>query len=419
MRAALIRTIAVFALFLAPFQVCLAQQDTTVVRISKEWTRLFEIIDEYYLEDINHYRCYQQAQVSGISGCLDSFSEYFSYEEYVRFTEEVNRHYAGVGMRVARRGNHFVLFPFPGTPAARAGILPYDVLAQVDSTRVTYDREITDSDQRDVVRRIRGEPGTIVQLVVQRGDSLLLPFTMQREEITYPSLAAKVIDADTAGADSIGFIGIYSESDKTAEELARAMDDFIGRGIRKFVYDLRGNPGGSFQEALDMLQLFSPAAGYLMVTKREKYTKGLYVAQAPGRYRGINIVLLTDGFTASAAEIFAGVLQDWGVAEIVGKPTFGKGVGQTLVPLWGGLVPDPGSPVLKITSFRFLLGRDQAQLSADSTLQPDYMVEFTLTQDEVEQFRREAANINLATDVYINPVLDKQLKKAVELLREK
>jgi carboxyl-terminal processing protease len=315
-------------------------------------------------------------------------------------------------MFVSRRGNQVIVFPLPGTPASRAGIFPRDVLIAVDTVDVTGERDLTDSDLQRITSLVRGDSGTVVNLIFERHGVRVGPLSVRREPIVIRSVQYAAVDS------AIGYVRVFSFSDSTASEFGRAMDSLRVRGTNRFIIDLRHNGGGLMDQALRMAELFSPTHRDLLVTLSYRQSSERLRAEAVGPFAGSRVVILTDGFTASASEIFAGILQDWGVAQIVGEPTFGKGVAQTVVPLWqrpdGS--PAPDSPVIILTNLRYLVGNGARPVTEENPLQPNYLVAERLTREEADSLGVELQRAN-PTQVYFNPRFDPQLRRAIELLR--
>ena len=390
-----------------------SNRDSVLHRINLEWLRIFEVIEEEYYKPVDYTRCYEAVQRSGLSGCLDRFSAYFSPSDWREELRSMNGRFSGVGMIASRRGNSIHLFPYPGTPAARAGILPGDILLMVDTVDVRSRYEIDDAYISRVLRLIRGDSGTVVRLVVERRGRRLPPITIQRAPIVIPSVYYRLI------LPRVGYIRVTQFSDHVFYDFVSALDSLRRQGAERFIFDVRNNPGGFLGEALNMLGLFARDSLQVMVT--QEYLGGRrneIAVQGAGPLSGIRAVVLVNEFSASAAEIFAGVLQDWGVAELVGRSTFGKGIGQAIVPLWtlpNGR-PRPDSPVLMLTHFQYLIGTRRTAISEGSGLRPDHEVSDSLSSLESAQLQIEIRNAN-PTELYISPRFDRQLRRAIRLLR--
>ncbi len=405
------RTFIVSIVLVAIFSVAynLSHRDPALGSTSRDWKRIFQIIDENYVDNVDHYACFEKTQSGGISACLDRFSEYFSGKEWKEFSSMVNGRYAGVGMTMKRDGTNIHLFPYPGMPASKAGILPNDVLLQVDSTKITQEEDASENELRRAANLVRGEPGTTVHVTVKRGDAIIGPLFIVREKIVVPSVLYKRI------APTIGYVRIGQFGESTATDFLHALDDLTDYGEDKnmsFIFDVRGNPGGLVDTVVAMLEDMAPTSNDLIITLKYKTRSEEKKAGKEGRFGYAHGVILTDGFSASASEIFAGTLQDWGNFKLVGGKTYGKGVGQVIVPLYRW---QSDSPVLKLTTFHYLVGNNRKPVLAKKGLAPDYPVEGALASGDIERFKKDMASHD-PTKPYLNLEIDKSLKKALELL---
>jgi carboxyl-terminal processing protease len=318
--------------------------------------------------------------ISGLVGSLnDPYSEFFNPDETKSFESQISGSFDGVGMEVGIKDNILtVIAPLKDTPAYKAGIQPGDKILKIDNT-VTTNLNVDDA-----IKLMRGDKGTTVTLTILR-DPEQQPQIIKivRDTIAIPTL-------DTINRkDGIFVIKLYSFDQNSADLFRGAMKQFVASGDTKLVLDLRGNPGGYLDAAVDMASWFLP--GDKTVVTEDYGTK-----QAPDVFKskGYNIftnklkfVVLIDGGSASASEILAGALQDNGIAKLVGAQSFGKGSVQEVV----NVTPDT---ILKITVARWLTPNGTS--ISEKGLTPDYPV--AITQKDVDA------------------KLDPQMDKAVELL---
>ena len=230
--------------------------------------------------------------------------------------------FGGIGAAIEADAAGYILHPLPDQPAAAAGIQDGDRLLRVDaqpiSTTLTLD---------EVIALVRGEPGTQVTLVVARAQKGRPPqeitVVVTRAEIVTPSMEWRLLDDDPQTAD-VGYIRHTIFSERSAQEMRQAIDELTHRGARRFIWDLRGNPGGLLSAAVETADMWLDEGTILIEEKADgtrktlSATPGDLTANAP-------LVVVVDGGSASAAEIVAGALRDHGRARLVGTKTFGKG----------------------------------------------------------------------------------------------
>lgn len=388
-----------------------SQRDSMVALMTRDSARIFEIIDQYYYTRVNHERCFREMVRTGdVSTCLDRYSHYFTSKAWTDQQNYLNSRYSGIGMTLVRRGNRIVVFPLPRGPAARAGILSGDVLIKIDSFSVVRDTEVTDRELQEFSSRIRGESGSMVLLTLERRGLLMPTIAVSRERITMPSVRYSLIFR------RIGYIRIYFFSDHLFEEFFDAMESLRRAGANRFIFDLRNNPVGLLGQALNAAALFADSANIPLIAQQSREGQRLYFSTEPGVFRNIRPVILVNHYTASAAEIFSGILRDWGRAELVGRPTFGKGIGQTVIPISPMLdgSPLPGTPIMILTNFRYLIGTRRLSISEGNGLQPNYLVSEELSQEEAAALEIDMRDRD-PNDLYLNPRFDKSLRRAIEI----
>ncbi len=262
-----------------------------------------------------------------VKGILESLSDpYASYldpQHLGFFNEQNDGEFEGIGITVsAREGKPYVVSVIPNTPAEEAGLEADDIIVSIDGTR-------RDEWQlEEVVKRIRGEAGTKVALEVQRGEEdKLRSFSITRASIDLPNFDASL-------KSGVGYVRLYGFNAKAADDIREAMMGLERQGAKSFVLDLRDNPGGMLESAVQVTSLFIEDGVVVRVEERGKpeivhRAIGKKVIDAP-------LIVLINGNSASASEIVAGALQDHGRARIVGDKSVGKGSVQTVRELSGG-----------------------------------------------------------------------------------
>ena len=319
-----------------------------------------------------------------ISGLMDSlndpYSVFFGPEETKWFEDEIAGNFIGVGMEVGIKDKTLtVIAPLKDTPAYRASIKPGDKILKIDE-RVTSGLGI-----EEAIKMIRGEKGTTVALTIFReGDKDPKEIKIVRDTINIPTLDTEL------RKDGIFVIKLYSFSANSANLFRQALKQFSESGTEKLLLDLRGNPGGYLESAVDMASWFLPK-GKVVVSEDYGDDKKPEVFRSKG-YDVFNtdmlkFIILIDGGSASASEIVAGAMQDHGIARLVGAKSFGKGSVQEPIKI----TPDT---LLKITVAKWLT--PNGNLIEKKGLTPDYQIEITRKDLDAKK--------------------DPQLEKAVELL---
>ncbi len=262
-----------------------------------------------------------------IQGLLDSLDDphamYFDAEHFEFFTDHTDGDFGGVGINISQREEVvFVVSVIEGTPAEEAGIQPDDEFVGVDG--VTRERWTVD----EIVKRVRGPEGTTVELEMRReGDDELLTFTVERANIEIPNVESELID-------DVGYIKLLTFNLRSSASLADEIEKLTAEGATSFVIDVRNNPGGLLSSSVEVASLFIADGVVVRVEERERApiehrARGGVATDAP-------VVLLVNENSASASEVLAGALQDYGRATIVGAKTFGKGSVQTVEELRSG-----------------------------------------------------------------------------------
>lgn len=246
--------------------------------------------------------------------------------------------FGGIGARIEKKETGFFLRPIPDQPAAVAGILDGDQLLKVDDAEISNEMS---SD--DVVAHIRGEVGTEVALVVSRtltatATIQALDFKILRAELELPSIFWQVVITDSAESGNpikIGYMQQSIFSERTPDEMTKALTEMRQQGADRFIWDLRGNPGGRVDSATQLADIWLDQ-GIIVSEKHADGTNDTIEAKTGGDGVDLPLLLVVDGGSASASEIVAGALRDNGRAQLIGQRTFGKGSVQLLYTLSDG-----------------------------------------------------------------------------------
>ena len=300
--------------------------------------RVYREVSVNYVDEIDPEK-FMQAGIDGMLGTLDPYTVYIDREEGDEVDLLTTGKYGGIGVTIGVRDRSVrVINVMDGYSAQRQGIVPGDVFLEIDGVKVSGKKP-------DEVRGLtRGEPGTSVKVTVEReGESKPLEFTLIREEI-------QVHNVTYTGfvSDGIGYIRLERFSRNAGEEVRQAIRDLKTQGtVKGVVLDLRGNPGGLLDAAVDVVSKFIPRGSLVVSTRgRRAEADRQYTSTEEPLLPGTPLAVLTDRNSASASEIVAGAIQDLDQGVIVGTRSFGKGLVQTIVPLNYGAQ-------LKITTARY------------------------------------------------------------------
>ncbi len=284
----------------------------------------------------------------------DPYTEYLNEEAEEDFNEALNGSFTGIGAELGKDGPNIVIVaPIAGYPAEKAGLQAKDIIAEIDG-EPAYDLSITEA-----VKKIRGPADTQVKLTVIRNNSRELEFEITRAQITIPSVKHEVIEGN------IGYLQISRYSEDTAKLAADAAREFKSKGVKGVILDLRNNPGGLLDAAVDVSSLWLKNKKVLD-EKRSEVIVRTYRSRGTPLLEGMPTVVLINEGSASASEITAGALKDHGAATLIGQKTFGKGSVQQIDQLNSG-------GALKVTIARWFTpnGRniDKEGIEPDETVE--------------------------------------------------
>lgn len=284
-------------------------------------TETWEIIHREYLnQPIDDEKLVQGALRGMMDSLEDPYSSYMDPQEYQAQSAPLDGEYTGIGAWVDTSGEWLVILsPMPASPSETVGILPGDRVIAVDG------EDVAGVDPSVVLNKILGPAGTAVQLTMQRNGEVL-EFEVERAVIAIPSVDYRLMD------EGIGYIRLYSFGANSLDEVTQALIDLKSQGADRVIFDLRNNSGGFVDSAVEITSIFL-AEGNIMIEEWGDGSRNIY--QHTGKTLDAEspmVVLINEG-SASASEIMAGALQDYGRAKLIGSTTFGKGYIQNWIPL--------------------------------------------------------------------------------------
>jgi carboxyl-terminal processing protease len=363
-----------------------------------------------YVDSTNlTYRKLTYSAIRGMIGSLDPHSEFLDAQDYQQLQDDTEGQFGGLGLVVAMKDGYVtVVAPMEDSPGFRAGILTGDRIVKVDG------KSVEKLPLGEVVKHLRGDPGTTVSVTIQRaatGDQK--DFALTRAIIQMDMV--KDINGKKAfplGADGIGYVRITEFGDKTGDELEAALGKLKSQGMKALILDLRLNPGGLLEEAVNVCEKFLPR-GQLVVSTEGRDPAQNSVLRADGRgdeLKGMPMVILVNLDSASASEIVTGCLQDLHRAVILGEKTFGKGSVQSIFPLDG--------PALKLTVAKYYT--PSHRVIHEHGIEPDIVVPMTEEQEAALLLGRLPGgleSLDAPNRVRVAQIRDVQLERAEDLLK--
>jgi carboxyl-terminal processing protease len=291
----------------------------------KTFSEVLDHVKKHYVEDVKTKDLIYGA-IRGMLATLDPHSAFMPPDVYKEVQVETKGEFGGVGIQIGMKENRLtVIAPIDGTPAERAGVKPSDVILKVNN-ETTKDMTLMDA-----VQKMRGPKGTKVTLTIHReGVAEPLVFVLTRELIKIESVKSKMLES------SIGYIRLTQFQDQTAKDMSGALKKLREQKMQSLVLDLRNNPGGLLTAAIDVSEQFVGLNRLIVYIKTREGRKDDYVSHIKDQPEDYPMIILVNEGSASASEIVAGALQDWGRAVVVGVQTFGKGSVQTILPLGDG-----------------------------------------------------------------------------------
>ncbi len=365
------------------------------------------LINAYYVNgDPVKLDTLTESALEGMMSNLDPYSEYLDKEEFQLLEEDSSQEFGGIGIRIELKDDRLtIVAPIEGTPGDEAGLLRGDQIIRVEN------ESLEGVSLRRCIELLRGKPGTRVTLGVFRPrEDREFEVEVERALIEVESVRGiRMLD------NQIGYLRIIQFGSKTGEEVKAALKKLEKRGMKAVVVDLRNNPGGLLEAAVDVLESFFGEDQLVVYTEgRNEYSNNKWYTENGDGVRSYPMVVMVNSGSASASEIVAGALKDTGRATIVGEKTFGKGSVQTVLPLGNGAG-------LRLTTAKFYT--PGGYVIHENGIKPDVVVKSSAEEDRKLAIQRNRLPLmtreEFVAQFEFEPIEDSQLKKAIEILLPK
>lgn len=353
-----------------------ASSDEVPLDELRRFTEVYDRIQSDYVESVDDETLVRNA-IRGMLERLDPHSAYLDASEYEQLQEGTRGEFGGLGMEVGTRDGFVeVIAPIDGTPAEAAGIQPGDLIIRLDG------QSVKGMELQEAVSQMRGEVGTEITLSILRdGDDTPREITLERAIIQVQSVRTRMLEP------GFGYLRISQFQSRTGEDVLEAVDalNHESDGLEGLVLDLRNNPGGVLDAAVDVSDAFLSNGEIVSTRGRVERSRSRFTATPNDALNGAPLVVLVNAGSASAAEIVAGALQDHRRAVIMGEQTFGKGSVQSIMPLRSG-------SAVKLTTARYYTP-DGRSIQAEGIV-PDVEIA-NVTVSEGEASRRSTRESDL------------------------
>jgi len=340
--------------------------------------------------------------IQGMTDTLDGYSQFLDQESFREITEETKGEFGGVGIEIGvREGILTVISPIDDTPAYKAGIKAGDMVVKIEK-ETTRDMSLDDA-----VKKLRGKPGTKVSItVIREGIDKVLDFDIKRAVIKLKSIKEyKILEED------IGYVKLIEFQERTPQDLEKAVRELMKQGAHSLVLDIRNNPGGLLEAAVDVADSFLSKGDMIVYTEGRDPEKRLeFKSQKEPDFPDLDMVVLVNKGTASAGEILAGAIKDNKRGVIVGVPTFGKGSVQTVIPL-------KDETALRITTASYFTPSGKSL--RDTGVDPDIYVKYYKTPKKSDKDKESKKKIEVFEGLEKDESKDKGPEKEKDKKDEK
>jgi carboxyl-terminal processing protease len=372
------------------------------------FARAIELLRQDYVDgNKTGYHDLITAALKGMLSSLDPHSQYMDPNDFRDMQDDTRSRFNGLGIEVSmKNGLPTVVSPMEDTPAAKAGILSGDQILKINGTAT--DR----MELQDAVNLLRGSPGQKVTMTLLRPSTKeVREYTLERVEIKVQSVkGARLLDPELTGPFKVGYVRLIQFNEPTADELGKALDDLQKQGMQALILDLRNNPGGLLNSAVDVCAQFLPPNTKVVSTQgRAESQQRDYATSAVAKERPqFPLALLVNEGSASGAEIVCGALKDLHRAILVGETTFGKGSVQNVLQL-------PDGSALRFTTAKYYT--PSKKVIHGNGVTPNIRVSMTADQERQLFSIRSNDNIRPEDDKVVIKTKDPQMLRAIDALK--
>ena len=395
------------ALFAQEEQPGKSEEDNGYAQISIFAKALELIRQDYVDENKTNYHDLINAAMKGMLSSLDPHSQFMDPDDFRDMQDDTRSRFNGLGIEVSmKNGLPTVITAMEDTPAARTGILSGDQILRING--ISTER----MDLQDAINVLRGPAGAKLTLTLLRPSTKeIKEYTLQRAEIKIQSVkGARLLDLELTGPYKIGYVRLVQFNEPTADELAKALDELQKQGMQALVLDLRNNPGGLLNSAVDVCAQFLPPNTKVVSTQgRVASQQHDYSTSGAKKERpSFPMVVLINEGSASGAEIVAGALKDLHRAVLVGETTFGKGSVQNVMQL-------PDGSAVRFTTAKYYT--PSKQVIQGNGVAPNIRVAMTAEQERSLFALRNTGNMKPEDDKSIIKATDPQMLRAIDALK--
>jgi carboxyl-terminal processing protease len=372
------------------------------------FAKVLQLVRQDYVDETKSaYSVLISAALKGMLSSLDPHSQFLDSREYKAVQDDTRSRFSGVGVVLTQKdGRLVVVSTMDGGPAERAGILPADQVLRVDGQLAEK------LGVAEAASLLRGDSGAAVGMTIYRPSNRdTFEVELQREAISVPSVRdAKLLPREGSAESNIGYVRITQFNTTTGGELLKALEELEKKGMQGLILDLRGNPGGLLEAAIEVAAHFLPAGSLVVSTEGRVSSQNKSYRTPANSIPRANypIALLVNGGSASAAEILAGALKDLRRAVLVGETTFGKGSVQSVIPL------ADGSAIRLTTAKYYTPGK---QVIHEQGIQPTIRAAVSSEQERLLALQRREGVLDAKEKTELAGFLDLQLERASETLR--
>jgi carboxyl-terminal processing protease len=399
--------LSVFSAFAQEAEPAKSEEDNGYAQISIFAKALELIRQDYVDENKTSYHDLVNAAMKGMLSSLDPHSQFMDPDDFRDMQDDTRSRFNGLGIEVSmKNGLPTVITAMEDTPAAKAGILSGDQILRING--ISTER----MDLQDAINVLRGPAGAKITLTLLRPSTKeIKEYTLQRAEIKIQSVkGARLLDSELSGPFKIGYVRLVQFNEPTADELSKALDELQKQGMQALVLDLRNNPGGLLNSAVDVCAQFLPPNTKVVSTQGRVASQQHDYSKSGVKKERSNfpkVVLINEG-SASGAEIVAGALKDLRRAVVVGETTFGKGSVQNVMQL-------PDGSAVRFTTAKYYT--PSKQVIQGNGVTPNIRVGMTTEQERSLFALRNAGNMKPEDEKSIIKARDPQMLRAIDALK--